>query len=210
MLDAIAGAPIVSILNSGASYLLIAVLVIACILAISVNENRLDEVREIERRIQRNSQEIGSISGKPESAGRIAELQSIAKGLDGTIGEINYRITYGSEQARQKPNKRLVDHFHGNSNATNLMIIGICACAIAFSVTRMRNREGLVIFDIGLGILTGLIATFFLRGGSAILSKTALSGVDSTNPYGVAFFAALVGLFMDYFYAYLGTIVPKG
>jgi hypothetical protein len=49
-----------------------------------------------------------------------------------------------------------------------------------------------------------------LRGGSAILSKTALSGVDSTNPYGVAFFAALVGLFMDYFYAYLGTIVPKG
>jgi hypothetical protein len=47
-------------LLSLAAYLILAYLVIQCIFAISINDNRLDEMRFVEQRMQQNAQKIAS------------------------------------------------------------------------------------------------------------------------------------------------------
>ncbi len=98
------------------------------------------------------------------------------------------------------------------------MIIGLSACAIAFCATKLLGATktpdahlmkvflSVTIFDVALGILTGLLTTFVVKSGSSALSSTSLGAVDVSNPYGVAFVAAIVGLFMDRFYSWLTPV----
>jgi hypothetical protein len=76
--------------------------------------------------------------------------------------------------------------------------------------TLLELFTSVTILDVFLGMLTGLLATFAMKSGSSILSKTSLGTVDVANPYGVAFVAAIAGLFMDKFYSWLEPLlVPR-
>jgi hypothetical protein len=114
---------------------------------------------------------------------------------------------------------RIADYFHAKSDTTNVMIIGMSACAIAVAATKLLVATkledhravtvffSLTIFDIALGALTGLFTTFVVKSGSNALSNTSIGNVDVSNPYGIAFASAAVGLFIEKFYSWLQPVV---
>jgi hypothetical protein len=223
-------------LLSLAGYIVLAYLVILCIFAISINDNRLDEVRFVEQRMQQNSQRIASFGraaispelsgGHPELDEDIRKTLKQADDLRDKFWALSYARIYGDQSARdkvkgpeEKENSRwFADRFHGNSDTTNVMIIGLSACTIAFCATKLLGATkapdpqlmkvflSVTIFDVALGILTGLLSTFVVKSGSSALSSTSLGAIDVSNPYGVAFVAAVVGLFMDRFYSWLAPV----
>jgi len=155
------------------------------------------------------------------------DLVNEAKKLTAKIHDINYKRFYGDDEVRKKlidPSKKRergwADRFHVRSDTTNVMIIGMSACAIGvcvarlYAATKIRNQSpptlfeifsSLTVFDVSLGLLAGLVATFAIKSGLSFLSKTPLSAVDASNPYGVALVAAIVGLFLDKFMALLAS-----
>ena len=215
-------------LMSSAAYLVLAYLVILCIFAISINDNRLDEMRFVEQQIQQNAQKIagfGRVAASPEFSRNHPELgedfKKILKQSDDLTDKfwsLSYARIYGDQSARDKVKKGpawLADRLHAKSDTTNVMIIGLSACAIALCATKllaatkmadpqlMKIFLSVTIFDVALGILTGLLTTFVVKSGSSALSSTSLGAIDVSNPYGVAFVAAVVGLFVDRFYSWL-------
>ena len=232
MTDAIAAMlPANTMIASGVAYVALIVLVVVCVLSISIVHNRLEEMRFVEQKLQANSQKIanlGSIAGDPKIAStypKLAEdfgaLLDEVRDLNKTVYDLTYKRLYGDKDARDNP-KRWADRFHANSDTTNLMIIGICACSIAVCSAKLlaaataRGQpkptflelfSSVTVLDIFLGMLTGLLATFVMKSGSNILSKTSLASVDVSNPYGVAFVAAIAGLFMDKFYSWLEPLL---
>jgi hypothetical protein len=234
MLDTIAAMPISIILTSGLAYLVLIFLIVFCVFAISINENRLQELRLIEQTLQRNSEKIASLGSlanpdvgrtNPTLANDFRKLLDEANVLSRKVFDINYKRFYGDQKVRdklldkrKKAEWRWADRFHSNSDTMNLMIIGMCACSIALcagrlvAAMRIRNQHqptlieifsSVTLFDVLLGLLTGLLVTFVLKSGSNILSKTTLSTVDASNPYGVAFVTAIAGLFIDKFFSWL-------
>jgi hypothetical protein len=259
--------------------------VVACIFAISVNDNRIDEVRFIEQTLQRNAQKIAGLgraaidpqftASHPEVHRYFQVLLTEAADYEGKTHGLNYMRLYGSGSARLKldqrgdkkapvesgaPTKstiearppsvqsaepriieaepkaaakpteqlekheegykfRIADYFHANSDTTNIMIIGMSACAIAVSATKLLAATKLedhravtvffsmTIFDIALGALTGLLTTFVVKSGSNVFSNSSIGNVDVSNPYGIAFVSATVGLFIEKFYAWLQPVV---
>jgi hypothetical protein len=260
--------------------------VVACIYAISINDNRLDEVRFIEQTLQRNAQKISGLgraaidpqftASHPEVDKHFRLLLMEAAHYEEKSHSLNYMRFYGSGSARLKrdqrsdkkapaepgapakpsdearpnveansverrpvepepsaetrPNKqpemheegyklRIADYFHAKSDTTNVMIIGMSACAIAVSATKLLAATkledhkavtvffSLTIFDIALGALTGLFTTFVVKSGSNALSNTSIGNVDVSNPYGIAFASAAAGLFIEKFYSWLQPVV---
>jgi hypothetical protein len=238
-------------LISLAAYLVLAYLVVLCIFAISINDNRLDEMRFVEQQMQQNAQKIasfGRVAVSPEFSGNhpergkdFSKILQQADDLTDKFWALSYARIYGDQGVRDKVRDRekarepehanepetmkeparkqsspwFVDRFHANSDTTNVMIIGLSACSIAFCATKLLGATrmpdpqlmkvflSVTIFDVALGILTGLLTTFVVKSGSSALSSTSLGAVDVSNPYGVAFVAAVVGLFMDRFYSWL-------
>jgi hypothetical protein len=221
-------------ITSGTAYLALIVLVVVCVLAISIVHNRLEEMLFVEKQRQRNfertamlgrgginSQTAGTDSSWAENFRILLEE---ANKLNATVYDLTYKQLYGDKDARDN-RKRWADRFHANSDTTNIMIIGMCACPIALCAARLlatataRSQNKLTfidlfasvtILDVFLGMLTGLLATFVMKSGSNILSKTSLSTVDVSNPYGVAFVAGIAGLFMDKFYSWLEPLLTTG
>jgi hypothetical protein len=265
---------------SGWGFLIIAVA--ACIYAISINDNRLDEVRFIEQTLQRNAQKISGLgraaidpqftANHPEVDKHFKLLLEEAAHFEKKSFGLNYMRFYGSGSARLKreqPNEektpsepssptkpsvavtqqvatspvesnlaktepeaiakpemheegrtfRFPDYFHANSDTTNVMIIGMSACAIAVSATKLLAATrlddhkaatvffSLTVFDVALGALTGLFTTFVVKSGSNALSHTSIGNVDVSNPYGIAFASAAVGLFIEKFYSWIQPVV---
>jgi hypothetical protein len=267
------------IISSVAGWGFLIFFVMACIFAISINDNRLDEVRFIEQTLQRNAQKVaglGRAAIDPQFTASHPEVDQHFRGLlmeaahyEEKAHGLNYMRIYGSGSARlkrdrqrdqkapaksdtqaksaevkrvevkpvePKPNAeakpsaqaepheegykiRIADYFHANSDTTNVMIIGMSACAVAVSATKLLAATkledhkaatiflSLTIFDIALGALTGLLTTFVVKSGSNALSNTSIGNVDVSNPYGVAFAAAAVGLFTEKFYSWLQPVV---
>jgi hypothetical protein len=216
------------------TYGVLAVLAVVCVLAISIVQNRLEEIRFVEQMKQRNGERtamLGSAAANPkieEANLKLADdfkvLWDEANTLNATVWSLNYKRMYGDQNARDDP-RRWADRFHANSDATNLMIIGICACPIALcgarllaTITARAQHKpaflelfySVTVLDIFMGMLTGLLATFVMKSGSSILSKSPLGSVDVSNPYGVAFVAALAGLFMDKFYSWFEPLLATG
>jgi hypothetical protein len=252
---------------AGWGFLILAVA--ACIFAISINDNRLDEMRFIEQILQQSAQKIaglGRAAVDRKLAGDLPEvdkdfkaLLTVAAHYEKKAQDLNYIRIYGSREVREKisggggkkakknveavtidegkqnanvaaiadevkpgaeeqpevSKVSMADYFHKNSDSTNVMIIGMSACTIAVSATRLLAAMKLpshpaetiffsiTMFDIALGALTGLLTTFVLKSGSNALSNTSIGNIDVSNPYGVAFGAAVVGLFTDKFYSWL-------
>jgi hypothetical protein len=271
------------IVSSVAGWGFLIFLVLACIFAISINDNRLDETRFIEQTLQKNAQKIaglGRVAVDPKFAGNRPEvdedfktLLKVAAHYEKKAQDLNYTRIYGSRDVRLKISWRrgreaektsaevltkaeaktnaeavtiegkpsaetatmaagaeeqpraesskvgIADYFHANSDTTNVMIIGMSACAIAVSATKLLAATklpshpaetiffSLTVFDIALGMLTGLLTTFVVKSGSNALSNTSIGTVDVSNPYGIAFVAAVVGLFTEKFYSWLQPIV---
>jgi len=270
------------IISSLAGWVFLIYFVVICIYAISVNDNRLDEVRFIEQTLQRNAQKISGLgraaidpqftANHPEVDKHFRLLLTEAAYYEGKSHDLNYTRFYGSGLARYKldqrgnnkepdaptkpgaevkmnveansaerrpteavsmsevkpdeqpePHKegfrlRIADYFHAKSDTTNVMIIGMSACAITVSATKllaaMKLQDhqavtvffSLTIFDIALGALTGLFTTFVVKSGSNALSNTSIGNVDVSNPYGIAFVAATVGLLIDKFYSWVQPV----
>ena len=148
---------------------------------------------------------------------------------DVEVDSVERRLVKTKPKAEAKPNEqpetheegyklRLADYFHANSDTTNVMIIGMSACAIAVSATKLLAATkladhgavtvffSLTIFDIALGALTGLFTTFLVKSGSNALSNTSIGNVDVSNPYGIAFASAAVGLFIEKFYSWIQPV----
>jgi hypothetical protein len=220
-------------ITSGAAYIALILLLGVCVLAISIVHNRLEEMLFVEKQRQRNFERtaiLGRGAVNPQIAGtdsRWAEdfrmLGEEANKLNETVYSLTYKQLYGDKKARDD-RKRWADRFHANSDTTNVMIIGMCACPIALAAARLlatataRGHKptllelfsSVTILDVFLGMLTGLLATFVMKSGSNILSKTSIATVDVSNPYGVAFVAAIAGLFMDRFYSWLEPLLTTG
>lgn len=265
---------------TGWGFLILAVA--SCIYAISINDNRLDEVRFIEQTLQRNAQKLSGLgraaidpqftANHPEVDKHFRLLLEEAAHFEKKSFGLNYMRFYGSGSARLKgeqrsekkapsepsapakpsntpiPNVaansvesnltksepeaeskmetheegrkfRFPDYFHANSDTTNVMIIGMSACAIAVSATKLLAATrlddhktvtvffSLTIFDIALGALTGLFTTFVVKSGSNAFSHTSIGTVDVSNPYGIAFASAGVGLFIEKFYSWIQPVV---
>jgi hypothetical protein len=274
-------------ISSVAGWIFLISFVVACIFAISINDNRLDEVRFIEQTLQRNAQKVAGLgraaidpqftASHPEVDQHFRSLVMEAAHYEEKAHGLNYMRIYGSGSARLKRDRRrdkkalgkpdtqarssseakpyveakpaetklveaepvevkqsaqaeqheegykvrIADYFHANSDTMNVMIIGMCACAIAVSAAKLlaatklddhtaaRMFLSLTIFDIALGALTGLLTTFVVKSGSNALSNTSIGNVDVSNPYGVAFVAAAVGLFTEKFYSWLQPAVTS-
>jgi hypothetical protein len=263
-----------NIVSSLAGWGFLSLAMAACIFAISINDNRLDEMRFIEQILQQSAQKIaglGRAAVDRKLAGDLPEvdkdfkaLLTVAAHYEKKAQDLNYIRIYGSREAREKISGRrgkkaekknveamtidegmqnanvaaiadevkpgaeeqpevskvsMADYFHKNSDSTNVMIIGMSACTIAVSATRLLAAMKLpshpaetiffsiTMFDIALGALTGLLTTFVLKSGSNALSNTSIGNIDVSNPYGVAFGAAVVGLFTDKFYSWLQPAV---
>lgn len=229
MPDAIAAIPAMTWIVSGLAYFVLIVLVVVCVLAISVTHNRFEEMRFVEQKQQANSVEIAKLVGiaddpkianaHPKLAQELGALLNEAAQHKQTVTDLTYKRLYGDKDARNN-GKRWADRFHANSDTTNVMIIGTCACSIAvcaaklLAAARGQPKPGfpelfssVTVLDIFLGMLTGLLATFVMKSGSTILSKTSLASIDVSNPYGVAFVAAVAGLFMDKFYSWFEPLL---
>lgn len=269
------------LISSVAAWIALSCFVVACVYAISINDNRLDEVRFIEQTLVRNSQKLSGLgraaidpqftANHPEVEAHFRNLLIEAAANEKQAYSLNYMRMYGSGASRrklddlhgqkppaepnaraeqnveakavepkpivpkpdagQKPNAeqnsepraegykfRIADYFHARSDTTNVMIIGMSACAIAISATKLLAATkaldhkaetvflSLTIFDVALGTLTGLLTTFVVKSGSNALSNTSIGNVDVSNPYGVAFVAAVVGLFTEKFYSWLQPV----
>ena len=226
-------APWITWIISGVAYLALIVLVVVCVLAVSVVHNRLEEMRFVQQVLQRISERTAALgsavssnpqiaSTDPKWAEEFSMLMEQTKGLNGRINDITYKQLYGDAEARRNPS-RWADRFHANSDTTNVMIIGICACPIALCAARLLAAatvsgqikptlfqifSSVTILDVVLGMLTGLLATFVIKSGSNVLSKTtSLGTVDVSNPYGVALVSAIAGLFIDKFFSWLEPLL---
>jgi hypothetical protein len=227
---------IFSALSSIIAWAALAIMVIICVFAISINDNRLDEMRFIEQTLQRNAEKIASLGraavdpefnrSHPDMNQDYKKLLDEATHYTEKAHSLNYTRIYGSESERKKltdpsmkSERGIADYFHAKSDTTNLMIIGMSACPIAVSATkllagsRMPNPTffdmflNLTTFDIALGMLTGLLTTFVVKSGSNVLSNTSIGAIDVSNPYGLAFAAAVAGLFVERFYSWLEPVV---
>ena len=218
MPDASAAIPLWIILSSGSAYLVLFILIVACVLAISINQNRLEEMGFVEQTRLRNVERTALL-------GNTDALSKEASDLRQQFYDLSYDRLYGKKTARENP-KRWADRLHANSDTMNLMIIGMCACPIGLCtgrlLTAIRIRDehratlteifrSVSIFDVFLGLLAGLLAIFVIKSGANVLSKTEIfaktGALDASNPYGVAFVAAVVGLFMDRFFSGLEPLL---
>ena len=216
-------------ITSGAAYPALLILSGVCVLAISIVHNRLEDTQFVRQALQRNSERIailGSGAANPQIANGDArwteEFRSLleeTKYLNQRVIDLTHRQLYGDDALRQNPS-RWADRFHANANSDtmNVMIIGICACPVGLcaarllAITTVRDQHKPTLFqifssvsilDVFLGMLIGLLVTFVIKSGLNVLSKTSFSTVDVSNPYGVAFVAAIAGFFVDKFSSWL-------
>jgi hypothetical protein len=195
--------------------LLVVFTCLACILAISVNEGRLEDLANATRQATQLATALEN--RKPDSFPTglgLTELQDRAAAISRRIDDITGQIIYGSSEARAnffdgfKP--QIANWFHALSSDTNSFIIAISSCSLAFILSRLRQHITPRLKDMAFGYLCGLIALFIIKGGKSIITGGVnVAGADSSDPYGIAFFAAVAGLFSDQFFLLLQSTFER-
>jgi hypothetical protein len=99
------------VIDSAIAYLALLFLLVCCVFTISINDNRLDEMRHLEKEIQRNASEIANLgstvafSGANDQAKSFNALVEASHELRGKFSGLMYKRFYGDHDVANKLRK---------------------------------------------------------------------------------------------------------
>ena len=93
-------------------------------------------------------------------------------------------------------------------NSDYLLALAIMACsALGALVSGLRTKEPTSVRDLTLGIASGFVCYFAIKGGKTVFLLGSHADLIPINPYGSAFAGLLVGLFSERVYELLNILV---
>lgn len=183
---------------------------LSLIFSVSVNQNRIQDLQDTTASLQQVNQELSTMSPNPADAAMVPELNRqklyYQQRIDDTTGTMNYGLGTALEKILKHKLVDPADYFHALSSETNLIVMGICSCMIAYSISKFLTQKAISLNELFFSMLTGMIGILVIRGSKSFLTSSATNSMELTNPYGFSLMTALIGLYSDKFYTLLPSL----
>ena len=163
----------------------------------------------------RNQLKMSDFSGNPRSFKAARTLYIGGATYDYDVGtdtldlqSENYR---GSEEMPFINRIFSSNVFDSSEYSTDsLMVFLTCStCALGAIAAGLRSQQTTSIRDIALGLASGFVLLVAIKGGRFILFTSSTPNMPALNHFGIAFASALVGLFVDRAYSFLGKLIDR-